>query len=226
LEISVLIPAYNEENKITRTIESLYKLKEVKQIIVIDDGSWDNTALVASKAGAQVIKLSANRGKGAALNEGAKYISKDWVALIDADLEETASELKKLIPPVFEGNYDMAIAVFPPAVKKGGVGLVKNLASLGLKIMTKNVFLAPLSGQRLMSKQVFLDLLPLAGGFGVEVGMTIDACLKGYRIVEVFTNMGHAETGRNWEGFLHRGKQFKDVFYTLTKKGWRKWSFF
>ena len=53
-----------EEKKITRTIESLYKLKEVKQIIVIDDGSWDNTALVASKAGAQVIKLSANRGKG------------------------------------------------------------------------------------------------------------------------------------------------------------------
>jgi glycosyltransferase involved in cell wall biosynthesis len=222
--LSVLIPAYNEEENIVITIESLSKLPEIRQIIVVDDGSIDNTAQIAKKKGAQVIKLPKNMGKGHALNIGAKYTKENYIALIDADLKETALEIKKLIDPVLCGECDMAIAIFPPATKKGGVGLVKTTATWGLKLLTNREFKAPLSGQRVMSRKVFEDLLPLASGFGVEVGMTIDALVNGYNIIEVSTEMGHAETGRDWTGFMHRGTQLKDVFITLTRKGWQRWA--
>ncbi|MDK2824558.1 MAG: hypothetical protein PWQ67_1530 [Clostridia bacterium] len=219
--VTTLIPAFNEAESITKTIFSLKKIKEINQIIVIDDGSSDNTGELAENTGVQVISLAINKGKGNALNIGAKFIKEDIVALVDADLKNTAIEITKLIEPVINGKSDMAIAVFPPASTKGGFGLVKKAASLGLKILTKKDFKAPLSGQRVMTRQVFENLLPLASGFGVEVGMTVDAIAKGYKIIEVDTNMAHAETGRNWVGFLHRGTQLKDVFMTLTIKGWR-----
>jgi len=220
-KVSVIIPAYNEEKKIANTIKALKNIKEIKQIVVIDDCSKDNTGKIAENAGTQVIKLPVNRGKGRALNIGAKYVKENIIALVDADLENTAIEVRKLIKPVVDGQTDLTIAIFPQALKKGGIGLVKNAASFGLKLITKKFFLAPLSGQRVMTRKVFENLLPFSPGFGVEVGMTIDACLKGYRIMEVQTNMRHTETGRNWAGFLHRGRQMKDVCDTLIIKGWR-----
>lgn len=222
--ITALIPAFNEEKNIGLTISSLQQLTEVKQIIVVDDGSIDNTYQVAQKMGALVIRSEINKGKGHALNIGARYIKEDFIALVDADLRETVVEIQKLFYPVIKGDFDMTIAIFPPALKKGGIGLVKNAAFWGLKLLTRKEFLAPLSGQRVMSKKVFESLVPFASGFGVEVGMTIDALLKGYNVVEVATEMGHVETGRNWSGFLHRGAQFKDVILTLTKKGWQRWA--
>ncbi|KJS22476.1 MAG: hypothetical protein VR72_05355 [Clostridiaceae bacterium BRH_c20a] len=222
--VTALIPAYNEEKNIALTIKTLQTISEIKQIVVIDDGSTDRTDQISKEMGIEVVRIGENKGKGNALNIGASYVKEDYVALVDADLKETAIEIQKLINPVVNGSYDMAIAIFPPASKKGGVGLVKNAAFWGLKLLTNQEFKAPLSGQRVMSKEVFQSLLPFASGFGVEVGMTIDALVKGYNILEVSTNMGHAETGRDWAGFLHRGVQLKDVFFTLTKKGWRIWA--
>jgi len=222
--VTALIPAYNEAKNIALTIKSLQGISNIRQIVVVDDGSQDNTAEIAEKMGAQVIRNKKNKGKGYALNTGAAYVEEDFIALVDADLRETAVEIEKLIAPVINGDCDMAVAIFPSAVKKGGIGLVKNAAFWGLKLLTKQEFKAPLSGQRVMSKEVFNNLLPFASGFGVEVGMTIDALIRGYKILEVVTAMGHAETGRDWSGFLHRGIQLKDVFITLTKKGWRKWA--
>ena len=80
--LSVLIPAYNEAERIVSTITSLKLIPELKEIVVIDDGSNDETGFLAEKAGAKVIRLEKNRGKGAALNI-ANYISGQYVALID-----------------------------------------------------------------------------------------------------------------------------------------------
>jgi glycosyltransferase involved in cell wall biosynthesis len=222
--VTALIPAFNEETNIALTINGLLGIEEIKQIIVIDDGCSDRTAEIATQLGAQVISHPVNKGKGHALNTGAPYVKGDFVALVDADLRETVVEIKKLFFPIINGEWDMAIAVFPPPRKKGGMGLVKGSAYWGLKLLTGQEFRAPLSGQRVMTRQVFNSLLPFASGFGVEVGMTIDALLKGFRLTEVETQMGHGETGRDLSGFLHRGIQFKDVFLTLTKKGWQRWA--
>ncbi len=216
-KVSVLIPAYNEEKYIFETVSAVSSIPEVNEIIVVDDASADNTAQLAVEAGAVVISMPKNVGKGGALNKGMEHVNSDIIALVDADLGATAVEVRKLIVPVLEGRADMTVARFPRARKKGGFGLVKGLARGGIRFYTGLEVMAPLSGQRVMKKEVIAALGGFESGFGVEVGMTIQASRKGFSIMEVEVNMTHAETGRDLRGFLHRGKQFVHVFRVLAR---------
>jgi len=160
--VSVVIPAYNEEQYIVDTIKAVKKVQGVNQIIVVDDGSKDNTAQLAVDAGAEVIRVERNRGKGNALNLGCLQCNEELIALIDADLGASAGELAKLIEPVVNGTADMTIAVFPRSSKNAGFGLVKGLANMGLKVYAGQKLNAPLSGQRVMNRQTFAEIFPFA----------------------------------------------------------------
>lgn len=218
LSVSVLIPAYNEEKNIYQTILALREITEIREIVVVDDASNDSTADRAAAAGAKVISLKRNVGKGGALNIGLGQVTGDIIALLDADLGCSASDVNKLITPVLSDRFDMAIARFPKAKKKGGFGLVKGLAQKGIRHLTGLDLYSPLSGQRVMKRKVIDSLGRFESGFGVEVGMTIDAVRKGFKITEVDVQMTHSETGRDLRGFLHRGKQFVQVAQVLAKR--------
>ena len=114
----------------------------------------------------------------------------------------------------------MAVACLAPAKKRGGLGLVKLLARYGIMALSGFRCQAPLSGQRAVRKQV-LEKITLSDGFGVEVGLTIDAAALGFRIVEVGIPFRHRLTGNDAAGWMHRGKQFAEVGRTLWSK-WRK----
>lgn len=217
-KVSVLIPAHNEEKSINDTICAVRSISEVDEIVVVDDASVDNTAKIASCAGAVVVTLPSNLGKGGALNKGMEIVKGDIVALVDADLGKSAVNIKKLIEPILANRADMTIAKFPKARKKGGFGLVKGLARNGIRFFTRIEVMAPLSGQRVMIKEVIAALGGFESGYGVEVGMTIDAVRKGFRILEIEVEMTHRETGRDLYGFLHRGKQFYHVARVLAKR--------
>jgi len=220
VKISVLIPAYNEEAFIFDTVKAVGFLPEDKEILVVDDCSTDQTAARAKAAGAKVITLPYNMGKGEALNQGAKKITGDIVLLLDADLGSSAGEARHLLWPVLNGEADLTIARFPPARQKGGFGFVKGLAGMGIRYYTGIKAETPLSGQRAMRRTVFLKVLPLASHFGVEVSMTIKAARLGFRVCEVPVQMRHKETGRNLKGFIHRSRQFYDVLRVLVL-AWR-----
>ncbi|WP_066637519.1 glycosyltransferase family 2 protein [Desulfolucanica intricata] len=216
-KVSVLIPAYNEEKYIKSTILAVRSIPEVNKIIIVDDGSEDQTVELARSVGATVITSSNNLGKGGALNLGAKYVNTDdIIVLLDADLGKSASEARKLILPILEDRVDMTIAQFPRAKIKGGFGLVKGLARRGIKVYTGMDMQSPLSGQRAMTKNVFNKILPFASGYGVEISLTIKTARMGFRVKEVPVQMTHAETGRDLKGFLHRGKQFRDILKELV----------
>lgn len=217
-KISALVPAHNEENFIFDTVQALQHIPEVSEIIVIDDASVDKTAALARQAGATVISLSSNTGKGGALNHGVALATGEVIALVDGDLGPSAVEVAKLLDPVIAGLADMTVARFPKAGKKGGFGLVKGLARNGIKWYTGLETIAPLSGQRVMTRKVVDFLGGFESGYGVEVGMTIDVARKGFRIMEVEANMTHAETGRDLRGFLHRGRQFVHVARVLVSR--------
>ncbi|WP_018249982.1 glycosyltransferase family 2 protein [Orenia marismortui] len=216
--VSAIIPAYNEEDSIEATIKTVKSIDKVKEVIVIDDGSEDETYQKAIKVAHKVIRLDVNQGKGSALNYGLKEAKGDILLLLDGDLAESASEAEKLIEPLLADRADMSIAQFPPSQIKGGFGLVKALANWGLKKMTYQEFSAPLSGQRALSKDVIKKIDSFAEGFGVEVALTIDVCKAGFKVEEVPVNMNHRETKRDIKGFLHRGKQFKDVLRVILLK--------
>lgn len=219
--ITVLIPAYNEEDLIAETVKAAMKVPHVRQLIVVDDGSQDKTVQKAKEAGAQVISLGSNYGKGEALNRGIPYINQPVVALLDGDLGESAAQLELLAGPVLDNNADMTIATFPPVKKAGGFGLVKGLARSGIYLRTGLRLEAPLSGQRVMLREVLEVVTPFASGYGVEVAMTIKAARCGFRIQEVPTTMRHRVTGRDLSGFMHRGRQFKDVLLALLSS-WKE----
>lgn len=217
-KVSVLIPAHNEERYIFETVTAVRGIPEVGEIVVVDDASVDETARLAGEAGATVISLPCNLGKGGALNKGLINVTGDIIALVDGDLGPTAAEVRKLIIPVLTGQADMTIARFPRAQRKGGFGLVKGLAARGIKVFAGLDVKAPLSGQRVMKRQVIEALGGFESGYGVEVGMTIDVARRGFRIMEVEVNMTHAETGRDLRGFMHRGRQFVHVARVLAKR--------
>lgn len=219
MDVVVLIPAHDEAERVSATVTQALALPGVTRVLVIDDASLDDTAQVAEEAGAKVIRLRFNVGKGAALEAGAKRAEDaDVLVLLDADLGDTAAQAQRLIEPILSGAVDMTIAGFPRPAGKAGFGLVKGLARWGISRMGGGfVADAPLSGQRAMSRACAEVVRPFAAGYGVEVALTIRALRHGMRVIEVSTEMEHAATGRNLAGFVHRGRQFVHVALALTR---------
>lgn len=212
--IVAVIPVYNEEDKIYDTVITLKKIPYINKIIVVDDGSTDGTVKKISNLDIDIITLDKNYGKGHAIKVALKNLDFDYLVLVDGDLGITVSEIIKLIKPVIENKADFTIARFT-SINKKGFGLVKNLAKIGVYFYTRKVVNSVLSGQRVYKRQVIEDILYIPDNFGVEVAMTICALNKGYKLLEVDVEMSHRETGRDFYGFLHRGKQFIDVLITL-----------
>ena len=226
--ISIIMPAYNEASKIKNTLENIYNIEEIDEIIVVDDGSSDNTSEIVSTIESKKIKLfklEQNKGKGYALNYGLNIAMEnaDIIGFLDADLGSSSKEVKKLIDSILNNEADVIIAKFPPAKKKGGLGFVKGLAKKSVLEMTGKELDATLSGQRLFKKEVLNKFDKIPFGYGVEVGMTIDILKYGYTIKEVLVNMTHSETGRDLKGFIHRGKQYYHIKKVLRqkRKEWR-----
>ena len=225
--LSIIIPAYNEEDKIKDTLENIKDIEQISEIKVVDDGSSDNTSKVAKEVESDkitVITQDKNRGKGYALNNGLKVAMTkgDIIGFLDADLGSSSKEVAKLIDPILNDEADVIIAKFPPAKKKGGLGFVKGLAKNSVFEMTGVELDATLSGQRLFKKEVLEKFDEIPFGYVVEVGMTIDILKHGYRIKEVLVNMTHSETGRDLKGFIHRGKQYYHIKKVLRQKK-REW---
>ncbi|WP_309720376.1 glycosyltransferase family 2 protein [Armatimonas sp.] len=220
MSLCVLIPAYNEADRITETVTAALTLEGVSEVLVIDDGSQDNTATIAEQAGARVLRQPQNQGKAAALTAGFHATDAAFLLLLDADLGATAREATALISPVLSGKTDMTIALFPVIPGRGGgMGLVVRLARSGVARATGQTLQAPLSGQRCLRREVLQSAFPLATGFGIETGLNIAALRAGFRLLEVPTTMDHRVTQNDWRGKLHRARQLRDVAKALLK--WR-----
>ncbi|NLM46600.1 MAG: glycosyltransferase family 2 protein [Firmicutes bacterium] len=212
--VSAVIPAFNEEETIAATVLALQSVSEVGEIVVVDDGSRDMTAQKAREAGAVVVTLPRNAGKAGALAAGVEQVRGEILCFVDADLGASAAEFARLIPPVVAGQADMVIAAFPPSSGRGGFGLVKNFARAAIRLGGGFHSTCPLSGQRVLRREVWEKAGGGLHGFGVEVGLTLSCLRQGFRICEIPVAMTHRETKRNLAGFLHRGRQFIDVART------------
>ncbi|MBI4744663.1 MAG: glycosyltransferase family 2 protein [Actinobacteria bacterium] len=222
MKITALVAAYNEEDKISFTINALKKIDLINEIILVDDGSTDSTKVKAKASGAGIIAFPKNLGKGEALNRAIKKIEADIIVLVDGDVADSAFEIEKLIAPVLEGKADMTIADFPKAETKGGFGFVKKLSKWGIKKLSDLDVNEPLSGQRVIRQDVLKKVGKFETGFGIETALTIDAARLGFKIIEIPVNMSHSETKRDLPGFIHRGKQFLDVLRVIVKKKFQR----
>ena len=216
-QVVALVAAFGESERIAATVSALRDLVDV--VVVVDDGSEDGTCSAALVAGATVLRASRRSGKGRAVEGSLERLppSEVWL-LADADLGETASRLAPLVEAVREGRADVAIAVFP-ALTGGGFGIVKRTAARLIRAACGFEAREPLSGQRALTAAALASVRPLAPGFGLEVGMTIDAVRAGLRVVEIpIEGLSHRPTGRGARGFTHRARQGVDILAAVAAR--------
>ena len=189
-KIIAVLPAYNEEVSIGSVV--LQSKKFVDQIIVIDDGSNDNTGEVAKIAGAEVIRHYRNMGKGAALKTGFDAALQEEPGIIitmDTDGQHKPAEIPKLIAPILAGEVDIVIGSRymngngknTPAYRRVGQTVLDKATNLnsGIKITDTQ------SGFRAFSAYVVSAFNFSQQGFGIESEMLKDAAKANLSIKEV-----------------------------------------
>lgn len=223
--VAAIIPAKSEAERIAATVAAVRGLQAVDVVVVVDDGSTDDTAAVAEAAGAVVVRHTTNHGKAAAMMSGAKFVAAQDASdaprallFVDADLGASATNLDPLVAPVLAGEADMTIANIPRANSSRGGGRVVRLAQRAIRARTGREIAQPLNGMRCLTRDAFRCALPLAPGWGVEVGLTLDVLGAGLRVVEVPVDFTHRATGTDWRGIVHRGKQFRDVARVVARR--------
>jgi glycosyltransferase involved in cell wall biosynthesis len=168
---SILIPAYNEAALVAGVVGVALEAG-LGPVLVVDDGSADETAAVARAAGAEVLSLAPNRGKGGAVCAGLKRLDSEVVLLIDADLVGlTPAHLRRLAYPVLASEADMTRGVF-----SGG----RWSTSLAQRIAPQ------LSGQRAVRRALLLGVADLESShYGIELAITRHARRQGWRSRDV-----------------------------------------
>ena len=190
MKIGIGLPAYNEEKNIAGLISRLQKLSH--SIIVCDDGSTDNTGIIAEKMGALVIKHGRNRGYGAGIRslfEKAKSEELDILVTFDADGQHKISDIEEIVRPIINNEADIVIGSRfsgdqtsdVPKYRKIGIKVITNLVNSN----TGNKITDSQSGFRAYSKKVIENILPSDSGMGVSTEILIKANQKGFKITEV-----------------------------------------
>ena len=220
-----VVAARNEADRIGATIAALKGASPGISVYVADDASDDGTASAALVAGAAVISRGRPHGKGgnmtAACTAALDGLAADAVVLLcDGDLGESAAHLMPLLEAVEANRADLAIAIFSRKVG-GGVGAAKGTARWAIRRACGFEASEPISGQRAMRASTLQSLLPFAASYGMETAMTIDAVRAGYRVAEIEADLAHRATGRTLGGFVHRGRQLRDILaaYLSRRRG-------
>lgn len=211
-DVFVIVAAHNEADRIAATLAALSATFPSASLWVADDGSSDGTGTAAQGAGATVVRSERVVGKGGAVTLAAReaLASEGSIALLcDGDLGESAALLGPLVEAVRRGEADLVVAAFSKRVG-GGFGLAVGFAAWAIRRRCGLALRAPISGQRALRANTLAQVLPFAHGFGMEIGMTIDAVRAGARVGEVELDLSHRATGRTLGGFIHRGRQLVD----------------
>jgi glycosyltransferase involved in cell wall biosynthesis len=212
--LAAIVAARNEADRIAATVTALRAAFPAASVWVADDASEDGTAEAAMVAGAQVVSRGRPHGKGANVSAAAAAAlgvepPPRLVLLCDGDLGASAARLGPLVAAVEAGECDLAVASFARRVG-GGFGVAVGFAGWAIRRLCGVTVEAPISGQRALRAETLRACLPLAPGFGMEIGMTVDAVRAGYRLGEYELDLEHRATGRTLAGFLHRGAQLRD----------------
>jgi len=173
VDVSVIIPAYNEEKNISNVLSVIGGMNELADILVVNDGSTDNTSAIAHSCGVRVIDLEENMGKSHAMWTGLQNTHGIAVLFLDADLVGLKqNQVLELIKPILDGSADMTLGLFTSG--RGVTDLAQRLAPF-------------LTGQRAV-RRVILEGLPREewiSGYGIEVALTRYVKEKGFRVQEV-----------------------------------------
>jgi glycosyltransferase involved in cell wall biosynthesis len=219
---AAIVAAHNEADRVGETVRALREVFPGARIWVADDASTDGTAEAAMLAGAEVVRRGKPHGKGGNVSAAAEAAlsvepAPRLVLLCDGDLGASAAQLAPLVSAVQRGECDLAVASFSRRVG-GGFGVALGFARWAIRRLCGLETEAPISGQRAMRVEVLRAALPFARGYGMEIGMTVDAVRAGFELREYELDLEHRATGKDLKGFLHRAVQLRDFLRVFVSR--------
>lgn len=206
--VSIVIPVYNEEKSILELVNRLKKFEYSNEIIVVDDGSTDNTYELIKDAGIKVIRHPYNKGYGAALKTGIRNSNSDIVLFMDADGQHKPEDVKTILEHM--DTYDMVVGKRTKASK---VSLLRRCGKKILKIVANYLSGREIpdlnSGFRAIRKDVvkeFMHILP--NSFSFTTTITLACFLAGYSVhyvpIDAPERMGKSKIKPFRDGFNFR----------------------
>jgi glycosyltransferase involved in cell wall biosynthesis len=205
--VSVVVPAFNEAEAIGDVVAGLAGAARWREIIVVDDGSADDTGARARAAGAAVIRHPYNKGNGAAVKSGIRAAAGDYVLVVDGDGQHRPADALRLVAPL--GEYDLVIGARAGAtqantLRRAGNGALNRLATY----LTGRDIPDLTSGFRAARREhlhEFLHLLP--NGFSTPTTTTLAFIKAGYNVAFVPTE-ANARVGRSKIRLTRDGLKF------------------
>jgi len=205
--VSFIIPAFNEGRTIATVLDRVRALPFEKQIVVVDDGSTDDTAARAAAAGAEVIALGARRGKGAALRRGfaeAERRGAARVVTLDGDGQHEPDEIPRLLKVAIEepdalviGGRLAGLTEAPPRVIPVGRLAALRVAGFFIDWLSGAPVADTQSGFRVYPASLLAAVRPRRGGFVLETEMLLRAADRGVAVREVPVTPIHFEDRRS-----------------------------
>ncbi len=192
---SILIPAFEEGSSIGALVESVRALGSWKEILVVDDGSKDETAERARAAGATVIRHPYNKGNGAAVKTAVRAAAGEFILLLDADGQHPASEIAKLLEKL--SDYDLVVGARSFKSQAGfaralGNAALNRFASLVVRFRIDDLT----SGFRAARRKRFREFLHLyPNGFSYPATSTLAFVKAGYNVAFVPIDGRHRSGG-------------------------------
>ena len=181
--ISIILPAKNEARGLEKTLPALFELFPHAEIIVVNDGSSDNTAAISKAAGAKVITHPYSMGNGAAIKTGGRNANGDILIFMDSDGQHRPKDIPKLIHKLDDG-YDMAVGARTAEDQASKGRMLANLGYNKLASwMVKHKIEDLTSGFRAVKADKFKEFIHLLpNGFSYPTTITISFFRSGYSV--------------------------------------------
>ncbi|MTI57340.1 glycosyltransferase family 2 protein [Geosporobacter ferrireducens] len=207
MEVAVIIPAFNEEERIGKVLEVVTQVEIISQLVVVSDGSTDDTAKTARLFTKDVIELEKNIGKGGAIMAGFAYSQADIILLLDADLIGLKREhVLALLEPVIQGEVEATVGIF----------------SSGRLFTDWAQKIAPfLSGQRVLKRTILKDIQKLDHtSYGFELALTKYLHARKVDVKKVFlygiSHIMKEEKLGLYRGFLWRLRMYWQILRSIN----------
>lgn len=186
----MVIPAHNEAGAIARVIEATFAgVPDLHEVLVIDDGSTDDTAALAREAGARVVRLVPNHGKGVALRRGIDEAGTELLVFIDGDGQDDPREIPRLLDALGD---DVAMVIgsrFLGTFERGSITRLNRLGTVAITAAMNAMFgtriTDPVAGFRAVRRSAIQRCSIAASGYDIEVDVLLALLGRGETVVEV-----------------------------------------
>lgn len=180
--VSIVVPAYNESPSVAALVTALRESGAWGEIIVVDDGSTDDTGRRAQDAGARVVRHPYNKGNGASVKTGIRQAAGDFVLILDADGQHRPADAKRLIAKLDE--YELVVGARSNATQAGSARRIGNALLNGIASYLTDQRIPDLtSGFRAARREHFLEFLHLLpNGFSTPTTTTLAFMKAGYSV--------------------------------------------